>query len=58
MTTYEWSDRIDDLERSRTFVLSILFQAILNENLEQTKEFRVKLEMIDEELNQLLKCTT
>lgn len=58
MKVYEHWDKIESLERSRMFILAILFQAILNENLEQMKEFRVKLEMIDEELNQLLKCTT
>lgn len=52
MTTYQWSDRIDELTQVRSFVVSVMFESLDNQS--RYDEFAAKLAAIDEELNQLL----
>lgn len=47
MTTYEWSDRLDALQKSREFVIH---QIETNEATRQ--EFEAKLKNIDNEINE------
>ena len=54
MTTYQQHDRFDSLSQTRSFVVSILFQAYRSGNELLAQEFEAKLEVIDKELNKLL----
>ena len=52
---FDWIDRIEELEVSRSFVVSILHEAYRSGNELQAEEFEAKLKAIDEEIKQLLK---
>lgn len=49
---YDWTDRIERLELSRRFVLSILKHSTQDDII---AEFTAKLKAIDNEINELLK---
>ena len=51
---FDWIDRIEELEVSRSFVVSILHEAYRSGNELQAEEFEAKLKAIDEEIKLLL----
>jgi hypothetical protein len=53
MTTYELHDLHQSLELSRSFIVSILWEAYRREDTEQIKEFEDKLKAVDEEIDKL-----
>lgn len=55
MTAHEWSDRLDALNGTHSFLVNQLIEAYKREDHAQAMEFEVKLQAIDDEISRLLK---
>jgi len=55
MNTYEWSDKLDSLNQTHSFLIHQLIEAYKREDHAQALEYETKLQKVDDEINRLLK---